>query len=92
MNTDSRPSNSIATSAVISVSALNSAVAQLLERNIPLTWVSGEISNFTRASSGHWYFTLKDSAAQVRAVMFRVAPSMLISSRAKAIKSRCGRW
>ncbi|MBC3876623.1 exodeoxyribonuclease VII large subunit [Undibacterium sp. FT79W] len=71
MNTDSRPSNSIATSAVISVSALNSAVAQLLERNIPLTWVSGEISNFTRASSGHWYFTLKDSAAQVRAVMFR---------------------
>lgn len=71
MNTDSRPSNSIATSTVISVSALNSAVAQLLERNIPLTWVSGEISNFTRASSGHWYFTLKDSAAQVRAVMFR---------------------
>lgn len=56
---------------VISVSALNQAVAQLLEQNIPLTWVSGEISNFTRASSGHWYFTLKDSAAQVRAVMFK---------------------
>ncbi len=42
-----------------------------MERNIPLTWVSGEISNFTRAASGHWYFTLKDQAAQVRAVMFR---------------------
>lgn len=56
---------------VIPVSALNQAVAQLLERNFPLTWVSGEISNFTRAASGHWYFTLKDSAAQVRAVMFR---------------------
>ena len=57
--------------AVIPVSSLNQAVAQLLERNFPLTWVSGEISNFTRAASGHWYFTLKDSAAQVRAVMFR---------------------
>ncbi|MFZ6844527.1 exodeoxyribonuclease VII large subunit [Undibacterium sp. RuTC16W] len=56
---------------VITVSALNQAVAQLLERNIPLTWVSGEISNFTRAASGHWYFTLKDAGAQVRAVMFR---------------------
>ncbi|MBC3874753.1 exodeoxyribonuclease VII large subunit [Undibacterium flavidum] len=59
------------TEGVIPVSALNHAVAQLLERNFPLTWVSGEISNFTRAASGHWYFTLKDSAAQVRAVMFR---------------------
>lgn len=43
----------------------------MLERNFPLAWVSGEISNFTRAASGHWYFTLKDDAAQVRAVMFR---------------------
>jgi exodeoxyribonuclease VII large subunit len=56
---------------VITVTALNQAVAQLLERTMPLTWVSGEISNFTRAASGHWYFTLKDSGAQVRAVMFR---------------------
>lgn len=57
--------------AVISISELNQAVAKMLERNFPLTWVSGEVSNFTRAASGHWYFTLKDSAAQVRAVMFR---------------------
>ncbi|MBY0572552.1 MAG: exodeoxyribonuclease VII large subunit, partial [Undibacterium sp.] len=56
---------------VIPVSTLNQAVAQLLERSFPLTWISGEISNFTRATSGHWYFTLKDSTAQVRAVMFR---------------------
>ncbi|CAN5902956.1 exodeoxyribonuclease VII large subunit [soil metagenome] len=68
---DSRLPNPLPTGAVITVSALNQAVAQLLERNIPLTWVSGEISNFTRAASGHWYFTLKDSTAQVRAVMFR---------------------
>ncbi|WP_028100408.1 exodeoxyribonuclease VII large subunit [Pseudoduganella violaceinigra] len=56
---------------VITVSALNQAVARLLERSFPLQWISGEISNFTRASSGHWYFTLKDDGAQVRAVMFR---------------------
>ncbi len=61
----------IKTESILPVSALNQAVAQLLERSFPLTWISGEISNFTRASSGHWYFTLKDNAAQVRAVMFR---------------------
>lgn len=57
--------------AVLSVSALNQAVARLLERSFPLAWVAGEVSNFTRAASGHWYFTLKDEGAQVRAVMFR---------------------
>ncbi|SNS37268.1 Exodeoxyribonuclease VII large subunit [Noviherbaspirillum humi] len=56
---------------VLTVSALNQAVSRLLERSFPLAWVSGEISNFTKAASGHWYFTLKDSGAQVRAVMFR---------------------
>ncbi|MBC7452655.1 MAG: exodeoxyribonuclease VII large subunit, partial [Massilia sp.] len=56
---------------VLTVTALNAQVARLLERSFPLTWIGGEISNFTRASSGHWYFTLKDDAAQVRAVMFR---------------------
>ncbi|MFA9217909.1 MAG: exodeoxyribonuclease VII large subunit [Sphingomonadaceae bacterium] len=56
---------------VMTVTALNQAVARLLERSFPLTWIAGEVSNFTRASSGHWYFTLKDDAAQGRAVMFR---------------------
>ena len=56
---------------VLTVSALNQAVSRTLERSFPLSWVAGEISNFTRAASGHWYFTLKDDAAQVRAVMFR---------------------
>lgn len=71
MNTSLPPDSSNQQAAVISVSALNQAVSRLLERSFPLTWISGEISNFTRASSGHWYFTLKDDAAQVRAVMFR---------------------
>ena len=71
MNTSIPPDSNTQQAAVISVSALNQAVSRLLERSFPLTWISGEISNFTRASSGHWYFTLKDDAAQVRAVMFR---------------------
>jgi exodeoxyribonuclease VII large subunit len=71
MNFDDRPDSAPAAAPVITVTALNQAVARLLERSFPLTWISGEVSNFTRASSGHWYFTLKDDAAQVRAVMFR---------------------
>ncbi|MBY4895495.1 exodeoxyribonuclease VII large subunit [Cupriavidus sp. AU9028] len=56
---------------VIPVGELNHAIATMLERNFPLTWVRGEISNFTRAASGHWYFSLKDARAQIRCVMFR---------------------
>jgi exodeoxyribonuclease VII large subunit len=43
----------------------------LLERNFPLMWISGEVSNFMAATSGHWYFSLKDGNAQVRCAMFR---------------------
>ncbi|MBB5609706.1 MULTISPECIES: exodeoxyribonuclease VII large subunit [unclassified Janthinobacterium] len=71
MMTDNPTDSGYAAPPVLTVSALNQAVARLLERSFPLTWIAGEISNFTRASSGHWYFTLKDDAAQVRAVMFR---------------------
>ncbi|MWL86364.1 exodeoxyribonuclease VII large subunit [Cupriavidus sp. SW-Y-13] len=56
---------------VIPVSELNHAIAGVLERSFPLSWVRGEISNFTRAASGHWYFSLKDARAQIRCVMFR---------------------
>ena len=55
----------------ITVSLLNRAVAGLLARSFRLLRVRGEIANFTRASSGHWYFTLKDDRAQVRCAMFR---------------------
>ena len=57
--------------AVIPVSLLVSSARLILERNLPLGWVSGEISNFTRAASGHCYFNLKDATAQVRCVFFR---------------------
>lgn len=62
---------------VLSVSELNRMVREVLEQSFPLFWVSGEISNLTRAASGHWYFSLKDQGAQVRCVMFRGRNSYL---------------
>jgi exodeoxyribonuclease VII large subunit len=56
---------------VLPVSLLVSSARLLLERHLGLVWVSGEISNFTRAASGHCYFNLKDAQAQVRCVFFR---------------------
>lgn len=56
---------------ILSVSELNYSAKLLLEQAIPLTWISGEISNLKQYGSGHWYFSLKDDKAQVRCVMFR---------------------
>ena len=56
---------------VIGVAELNRLAKEIVESNLPLMWVSGEISNFVRAASGHCYFSLKDAQAQVRCVMFR---------------------
>ncbi len=62
---------------ILTVGQLNRAVAEVLQAGFPLLWVSGEVSNLSRPASGHWYFTLKDSAASVRAVMFRSASRMV---------------
>ena len=56
---------------ILSVSQLNRNVRHLIETQLPLLWVEGEISNFARPASGHWYLTLKDDQAQVRRAMFR---------------------
>ncbi len=56
---------------ILTVSQLNRRARQLLETHMPLMWIEGEISNFARPSSGHWYFTLKDANAQVKCAMFR---------------------
>ncbi len=56
---------------VLTVSDLTRMVKQLLESNYTDLWVSGEVSNYTRASSGHMYFTLKDERAVIRAVLFK---------------------
>lgn len=62
---------------ILSVSDLNRLTKELLETSFPLFWVSGEVSNFTRAASGHWYFSLKDARAQVRCVMFKGRNSLV---------------
>lgn len=56
---------------VLSVSELTFAVKELLETNLPLVWVRGEISNFVHHGSGHMYFSLKDQDAQLSCVMWR---------------------
>ncbi|MGH8741645.1 MAG: exodeoxyribonuclease VII large subunit, partial [Burkholderiales bacterium] len=56
---------------VVTVSQLLRSVRDTLERRFPLMWVRGELSNLSRAPSGHCYFTLKDDGAQVDCVMFR---------------------
>jgi len=62
---------------VVTVSELLRSVRDSLERRFPLAWVSGEISNCSRAPSGHLYFTLKDGQAQVDCVMFRSRAALL---------------
>jgi exodeoxyribonuclease VII large subunit len=56
---------------VFTVGDFTARARALIESGLPLAWVAGEISNFTRAASGHCYFTLKDAQAQVRCVLFR---------------------
>ncbi len=67
---------------VLTPTALNRLVRQLLDDTMPALWVEGELSNLARPSSGHLYFTLKDSGAQIRCAMFR--------ARAQGLRFRPG--
>lgn len=62
---------------VVPVSLFVSSARLIIERHLGLTWISGEISGFTRAASGHCYFALKDDRAQVRCVLFRNKAQLL---------------
>ena len=62
---------------IVSISELNRLARNALERALPLLWVAGEVSNLTRAASGHLYFNLKDEAAQARCVMFRARAGLV---------------
>jgi len=57
----------------LSVSELNHQARHLLETSFIQVWVEGELSGFSRPSSGHWYFSLKDRNCQIRCAMFRSA-------------------
>lgn len=58
---------------IYTVSRLNSEVRLTLELQFQTLWLQGEVSNFVAAASGHWYFSLKDQAAQVKCAMFKQA-------------------
>jgi len=58
---------------VLTVSALNRSARTLIEEGLGTVWVEGEISNLSRPSSGHLYWSLKDGTAQVRCAMFRMS-------------------
>lgn len=62
--------NSFRSETVWTVSELNDCVSQCLQVNFPPLWVSGEVRGFTRAASGHWYFTLKDETGELSCAMF----------------------
>jgi len=56
---------------IYTVSRLTAEIKAILEQRFQFLWLTGEISNFRMPSSGHFYFTLKDDAAQIQSVMFR---------------------
>ena len=62
---------------ILTPSALNRLAHDLLEDALPSVWIEGELSNVSRPASGHLYFTLKDSTAQVRCAMFKPRSSWL---------------
>ena len=68
---DATPSPAAPVREIFSISQLNAQARMLLERGLGSVWLEGEISNLARPASGHWYFSLKDEAAQVRCAMFR---------------------
>lgn len=56
---------------VLSVEQLNQRIKQLIEGQVGIVWVKGELSNFKAHTSGHFYFSIKDAKSQISAVMFR---------------------
>jgi exodeoxyribonuclease VII large subunit len=67
----SEAASSLPARKVLSVSELTAQVKRLLEKQVGLVWVTGEITNLRAQSSGHMYFTLKDAGAQLSCVLFR---------------------
>jgi exodeoxyribonuclease VII large subunit len=71
------PAVSLQPAPVVTVSELNRRVRVLLENQFETLWVAGELSNVKYASSGHWYFCLKDAGAAVDCALFRTRAQFL---------------
>lgn len=91
INSTSINSLNPAESKVFSVKEINRLVRELLEQSFPTFWITGEISNFISASSGHWYFSLKDDEAQVRCTMFKNKNMAVgwVPKNGEKIEARC---
>lgn len=70
------------------VSAVNALARELVEGALPPLWVAGEITNFTRARSGHCYFSLRDATSQLRCVMWRDEARRLPTTPAEGMQVR----
>lgn len=81
--------NESAITASLTVSHLVELIREVVESNFFAVTVEGEVSNFAAPSSGHWYFTLKDGQAQLRAVMFRGRNRLVVNPPADGFKVVC---
>lgn len=77
MLTPAGEEKSISNSLILTVTQVTKRVAKLLEQKIGEIWIEGEISNYRKQSSGHHYFTLKDSESQIACVLFARAAAMM---------------
>ena len=73
----------------LTVSRLVELIREVVESNFFAVSVEGELSNFAAPSSGHWYFTLKDGQAQLRAVMFRGRNRLVVTPPGDGLKVVC---
>lgn len=83
--------NDLLSPAPLSVSQLNYLAADLLDEQLSGLWISGEIGHLTRASSGHYYFSLKDETAQVRCVLFKFNAAKVAPLREGDHVQLCGK-
>jgi exodeoxyribonuclease VII large subunit len=74
---------------VLTVHELVSQIKKLVEKNYDFVWVEGEVSGLRRPGSGHFYFSLKDSEASLRAVLFRHQAAMLRFALEEGLKVLC---
>ncbi len=88
MSTSNLP-DSAAQDQVLSVAQFTSQLKGVVESQFSQVWIAGEISNFSRPQSGHCYFTLKDDAAQLRAVIWRGTASRLKFDLADGLEVVC---